>query len=282
MKERRRNGSHQPDAARTLSFDIGGTGIKAALLDEAGRMVSERLHAATPHPGTPGHVVKLLMSMAHALAAFDRISVGFPGVVRAGRVLTAPNLGTRAWHGFHLAEALRQGLKKPVRVLNDAEVQGFGVIEGRGLECVLTLGTGVGSALFQYGRLAPHLELGQHPIRKRKTYDDYIGHAALEAKGRKKWNRRVRKAIGIVRSLVNFDRLYLGGGNARQLDIELPRDVRIVSNLAGITGGARLWDADEDDIFAQARPGDAATGGSPRRHVGRKARANPESKRRGA
>jgi polyphosphate glucokinase len=241
-----------PAAPRTLSFDIGGTGLKAALLDAKGRMISTRLHVATPHPAPPEAVLRLLCDMARALPQFDRISAGFPGVVRAGHVLTAPHLDTDAWRGFDLAGALEERLGKPARVLNDAEVQGFGVIAGRGLECVLTLGTGFGSALFQDGKLAPHLELGRHPIRGKKTYDDYLGAAALQAKGRKRWNRHVAKAIAIVRALINFDRLYLGGGNATHVDIDLPKDVEIVSNTAGITGGVRLWDADEDAFFAPA------------------------------
>jgi polyphosphate glucokinase len=242
---------------RTLAYDIGGTGIKGAVLDARGEMISPRIHLATPHPATPANVMAMLLEIAQAVPAFERVSAGFPGVVRAGRILSAPNLGTDAWRGFRLAEALAEHLGKPVRVLNDAEVQGFGVIAGQGLECVLTLGTGVGSALFQHGRLAPHLELGQHPIRNNKTYDDYLGRRALKEQGRKRWSRRVQKAIGIVRTLVNFDKLYLGGGNARHLEIELPRDVEIVSNRAGITGGVRLWDAEEAVIFAQAIPADA-------------------------
>ena len=99
------------------------------------------------------------------LGRFQRISIGFPGVVRGGRVLTAPNLGTEAWHGFPLAAALAERLGAPARLANDATVQGLGVIAGHGLECVITLGTGMGFALFEDGRPGPHLELSQHPVR---------------------------------------------------------------------------------------------------------------------
>ena len=105
-------------------------------------------------------------------------------------MLTAPNLGTEALGGLQLAGALSSRFGVPVRVLNDAAVQGLGVVEGYGLECVLTLGTGVGCALFRNRRLLLPLELGQHRARRGKTYDRYIGQAALAAKGLQRWNRR--------------------------------------------------------------------------------------------
>jgi polyphosphate glucokinase len=235
----------------TLAIDIGGSHLKASVLDRAGREIVRRVETKTPHPAPPKAVMAALVELTRALPRYDRVSIGFPGVVDAGRVITAPNLGTEAWHGFPLAARFRTRLRKPVRVLNDAEVQGFGVIAGTGLECVLTLGTGLGSAVYRDGELMPHLELGQHPIAKGATYDQYVGSAALARKGVRKWNRRVEKMIGIVRTLVNFDHLYLGGGDAARVDIALPSDVTTVSNEAGITGGARLWDRDLDPFFAR-------------------------------
>jgi len=126
-------------------------------------------------------------------------------------------LGTRYWENFDLEERLARALGRPTRVLNDADVQGFGLIADNGLEMVLTLGTGVGTALFRDGDLMPHLELAQHPIRKGQTYDEYIGNAALHRKGVKKWSRRVHKAIANLRSLVRYDVLPIGGGNAPRL-----------------------------------------------------------------
>ena len=98
-------------------------------------------------------------------------------------MLTAPNLGTEAWHGFPLADQLAERLGAPARLANDATVQGLGVIAGHGLECVITLGTGMGFALFEDGVPGPHLELSQHPVRGRKTYDQYLGNAALPRSG---------------------------------------------------------------------------------------------------
>ncbi len=227
--------------AVTLSLDIGGSGLKAGRLDPAGTLLGQTLRIATPHPSPPSVVVPALAGMANSLGGFDRISVGFPGVVRAGRVLTAPNLGTKDWAGFDLAGALRDLLGAPVRVENDATVQGLGVIGGHGLECVITLGTGFGFALYQDGRLAPHLELSQHVIRGKRTYDEYLGVAALKRVGRRRWNRRVEKMLVQLRTLVNFDRLYIGGGDSTKVDFTLDPDMQIVSNRAGITGGVQLW-----------------------------------------
>ena len=167
-------------------------------------------------------------------------------------MLTAPNLGTEAWHGFALTTALTERLGAQARLANDATVQGLGVITGQGLECVITLGTGMGFALFEDGRPGPHLELSQHPVRGRKTYDQYLGNTALHNVGAKRWNRRLRKAIGFIATLTTFDTLYIGGGNSRHVQGELPENVRIVSNEAGITGGIRLWGAHLDGMFTAA------------------------------
>jgi len=240
----------RPSGPFTLAIDIGGTHLKAGVLDAAGALVSGPARVETPHPASPIAVVDGLLGLAKQLTAFNRISIGFPGVVRDGAVLTAPNLGNDAWHGHRLAAELADKLGVPARIDNDGTVQGLGVIAGRGLECVITLGTGMGFALFHNGRPAPHLELSQHPVRGRRTYDQYVGDAAFNAVGRRRWNRRVEKAIGFIHTLTNCDVLYIGGGNSRHIRFDLPPWVRIVSNEAGITGGIKLWDAKLDDIYA--------------------------------
>ena len=246
-----KGGDEAHGAVVTLAIDIGGSGLKAALLDPRGRMLTERLRVDTPQPPLPAAVVDALVALVEPLPAFDRISIGFPGVVREGRVVTAPNLGTDHWHRFRLAETLSDRFGgRPARLLNDADVQGYGVIRGSGLEFVLTLGTGVGSALFRDGQLMPHLELGQFPFRREKTLDAYLGNAARKNVGIDRWNARVEKVIAACRTLLTFDTLYLGGGNARRLTIALPQDVRIVSNDAGLTGGIRLWEGDHGSRFS--------------------------------
>jgi polyphosphate glucokinase len=227
---------------KTLAIDIGGTGLKASVLDEAGKMVEQHVRVATPAPCTPDVLVKTLTGLTAPLSAYDRVSIGFPGVVRDGRIVTAPHFKGKSWSGYPLADTLARRFGKPARLLNDAEVQGLGIVKGRGLEVVLTLGTGVGSAVFSNGALTPHLELAQHPIHKDETYNGYVGNDARHALSKRKWNKRVLKVIEMVDSLLHYDVLYLGGGNAADVTADLPENVHIASNDAGITGGIRLWD----------------------------------------
>lgn len=226
---------------RTLAIDVGGSGLKASVVDDAGRLLTDRVRVETPVGRPPREIVEALARLIAPLGAFDRVSVGFPGVVRNGRVLTAPNLDNKGWKGFDLAGALGRALGKPVRVANDADVQGLAVIAGKGVEMVVTLGTGFGSGLYLDGRLAPHLELSHHPFRKGETYDEQLGNAARRRLGNRKWNKRVRRAIRTLRALTSFDHLYIGGGNAKKIEFELDPDVTVVSNDAGLKGGVVLW-----------------------------------------
>jgi polyphosphate glucokinase len=227
---------------RTLTVDVGGSGIKLALFDGAGQMIGERVRVPTPPPPVgPQILIDLIDRAALPLGHFDRASVGFPGMVRHGRVLTAPHLGMDVWAGYDLQTALSSRWGKPVRVMNDADVQGFGAVSGVGVEMVVTLGTGFGTAIFDDGKPIPHLELAHHPFRKRQTYDEYVGNAALEEVGKKKWNRRIARVIDVLRRVVAFDHLYLGGGNAKRIKLDLPDDVSIIPNRFGLTGGFALW-----------------------------------------
>jgi polyphosphate glucokinase len=244
-------------SALTLAIDIGGSHLKAAVLTPTGEMATDRARVATPKPAKPEAVVDALTRLSAQLGSFDRISIGFPGVVRGDQVLTAPNLGTKDWANFRLSEALGKALGKPARMLNDATIQGLGVIGGRGVECVLTMGTGMGFALFQDGLLAPHMEMSQHPIKTGETYDEYVGEKAVETVGHKHWNKRVRKVIALLDTVINYDALYIGGGNARLIDSQLPAKVKTVPNEAGVTGGVRLWDRRMDHFFAQRGTFDA-------------------------
>lgn len=225
----------------TLAIDIGGTGLKAALLDAEGNMITERVRVPTPPECPPKLMVETLAKMVAPLRAYDRVSVGFPGVVRRGRIMTAHNLGQNAWKGFDLDVALAAELGKPVRVLNDADIQGLGAISGKGVEMVITLGTGLGSSLAEDGRLSSHLEMAHHPFRKGQTYEEQLGLAAMKKAGKRVWNKRVEQAIHALRILTNFDRLYIGGGNAKAIRFELPQDVFLVSNELGMRGGIWLW-----------------------------------------
>jgi polyphosphate glucokinase len=225
---------------RTLAIDIGGTGLKAIVLDSEGAPLTDRVRVLTPRPATPKAVLRALLSLIGPLGEFERISVGFPGVVIDGVIRTAPNLDP-SWRGFALATRLFKDTKRPARVLNDAGVQGFGVIDGRGLEMLLTLGTGMGCALFIDGKYVPNLELAHHPFRHGKTYEEYVGGRALEKVGKKTWNERVARVVAQIEPVWNPRKIYLGGGNAKHLKIKLPPHVRITPNVAGLLGGIGLW-----------------------------------------
>jgi polyphosphate glucokinase len=223
----------------TLSIDIGGSGLKAMLLDTAGKPVSERQRVVTPAVPTPQAVLSGLDQLRTLLPRFDRVSVGFPGVIKRGVTYTAVNLDP-GWVGFNLQAELEKRWMKPARVANDAAVQGYGAIEGAGVEMTLTLGTGMGSALFVDGRLCPGLELGHHPWRK-KTYEDYLGRRGLDKYGKEKWNLLLLEAIAQTSATFNWDRLYIGGGNTKKITIEPGKNVKIVSNETGLLGGVALW-----------------------------------------
>ena len=126
-------------------------------------------------------------------------------------------------------------------MINDADMQGLGIASGKGFEMMITLGTGFGTAFLNDGKLLPHIELAHHPITKNKKYDDYLGAAAFEKEGARKWNKRLKKVIAILKEVFNYDRLYLGGGNAKEINFELDDNIKIVSNKDAIDGGATLW-----------------------------------------
>jgi polyphosphate glucokinase len=180
-------------------------------------------------------------------------------MVRNGLILSAPHFVTKngpgtaideklvaAWSKFDLATALSNALGKPTKVANDADIQGAAVVKGQGLEVVITLGTGFGSALFMDGHLMPHLELAHQPFRKDETYNDQLGELARKNKGDEAWNKRVREAMANVDELFFFDHLYIGGGNARRINRDelgaILERITIVDNTAGILGGIKLWE----------------------------------------
>jgi polyphosphate glucokinase len=225
----------------TLAIDIGGTGLKASVLDDDGNMITDRVRVETPHPASPEMIVDTLVKLVAPLPPYGRVSVGFPGVVRKGKVITAPNLGQDVWQRFDLAGALSEKLGKPVKAKNDADVQGLGAIKGNGVEMVIPLGTGFGTSLFEDGFISSHLELAHHPFRNGQTYEEQLSNQALQDVGKKRWNRRLQRAIRSLRNLTNFDRLYIGGGNSKKVNFKLDPDVEIVSNEMGMRGGIWLW-----------------------------------------
>jgi polyphosphate glucokinase len=234
-----------PDSPTTLCVDIGGTGVKTLVVGTDGKARGERLRVDTPRPATPKAIVHAISGMAGKHGAWDRVSVGFPGVVRKGVVETAFNLH-KSWIGVDVDALLTRELGKPVRAANDADVQGLGAVRGKGVELVITLGTGFGSSLFVDGRLVPNMQLAHHAGWNRRTYEEELGNAALKKVGKKRWNKRLRKAIASLSELFNYDRLYVGGGNAEKIRIDLPPNVRTVSNMEGLLGGLALWNGEEN------------------------------------
>lgn len=230
----------KPDGLTTLAIDVGGTGVKTLLLNERGRPISDRLRVDTPRPATPEAVLGEIDNLIKNMGPFDRASVGFPGVVKRGATLTAHNLDP-SWVGLDLERILSRKWRKPVRVANDAAIQGYGAIHGKGVEMVITLGTGLGSSLFTSGHLVPGLELAHHPWKKKLTYEEFLGRKGYERLGRKRWNKEVEKALVQIESLFNYDHLYIGGGNATKIDFALPTRVTRVPNEDGLLGGVALW-----------------------------------------
>lgn len=232
----------------TLSVDIGGTKMKACVLDAQGQPLSAPQATATPRPSPPDAVMATIHDLVGKLEGFDRISIGFPGVVRGPLIVTAPNLGTAQWVGYDIVAALTHRYGVPVRVLNDAAVQGLGVVRGPGLETVITLGTGIGCSVFRERRWLLHLEL---------ALDAFAGNAVLTDLGAQAWNERIGDTIIVVSRLTACERLYIGGGNARKVTLRLPTHVEIVDNIGGLTGGVRLWEPQFDDVM---RPGGPSSG----------------------
>ncbi|HTK20675.1 MAG TPA: ROK family protein [Mucilaginibacter sp.] len=238
-----------------LSIDIGGSHIKATILNDKGVLQMDYDKVPTPLPANPENVVNVIKKLVKSFPAYDYISVGFPGYVKHGVVKTAPNLGTDFWKDFDLSKKLEKELGKPTRVVNDADMQGLGVVSGKGLEMVITLGTGFGTALLVDGQLMPHLELAHHPFAKGKTYDQYVGERALEKEGLAKWNRRMKKVLKALKTVINYDTLYIGGGNSDKLKFKLDKNMKLVTNQDGIKGGSRLWLKDaRHDLITSVPP----------------------------
>ena len=223
----------------TLAIDIGGTGLKMQALSPEGRPISERLRVPTPEPATCAAIMAGLDELKVSVPLFDRVSVGFPGVIKDGKTLTAANLDP-GWIGFPFAKTLEKRWGKPVRMANDCAVQGYGVVQGHGVELVITLGTGMGSALFTEGVLCPGLELGHHPWRK-KTYEDYLGRRGLLKYGLRRWNKLVKLAIAQTSATFNWDTLYIGGGNSKKVTLKHGPEIKIISNEEGLLGAMALW-----------------------------------------
>ncbi|GAA2337012.1 ROK family protein [Dactylosporangium salmoneum] len=242
----------------TLTIDCGGGGLKAAVVDDSDALAGGPIRVPTPYPFPPERFIRAVLDIEAQLPPAERATIGLPGMIRHGVVVATPHYVTKAgphtavdpglyaaWTGYDARAALHRALDRPVLVLNDAEVHGAALVDGTGLELVITLGTGLGNALFDDGVLAPHLELSHGPIRRKRTYDTYIGEIQRRELGNARWSRRVRRVVEGLRPVFHWDRLYIGGGNSALIDADtvarLGPDVTIVPNTAGVVGGARAW-----------------------------------------
>ncbi len=249
-------------AMMTLAIDCGGLSLKASVLDGQGTLHAQPISIPTPYPLSPSRLISACDELAASLPAFDRITIGMPGMIRHGVVVHTPHyINTKGpltrvepellsqWRGFDMQSAVSKHFGKPALVLNDAEVHAAGLISGSGLEVVITLGTGLGFAMFDGGKLAPHFELSHAPVRRSTSYDTWIGEHERRRLGDTFWSRRIKSMVEELRPVFWWDKLFIGGGNSRRIkpDIlsKLGDDVVIVSNTAGILGGVRAWELED-------------------------------------
>ena len=239
---------------KILTIDIGGSHIKSIILNDLGDSLTGYRRLPTPAKAAPADVIRTILELEKDSPEYDKVAVGFPGYVRNGVVYTAPNLGKGVWENVDLGQQISDALHKPVRLVNDADQLGLGVVSGKGFELAVTLGTGVGTAVLIDGYLLPHLELAHHPIKKRVDYDEYVGERAMKDVGTRKWNKRVARVLDILKTVFNYDRLYLGGGGTEHLTITLDSNIHRFTNQDGIKGGVKLWQLEEKYHITTNRP----------------------------
>jgi polyphosphate glucokinase len=251
------------DGPLTLAIDVGGSGLKATVLNPDGEMLSERERRETPYPCTPQVLLDELATLAATQPAYDRVSVGYPGAIRRGvvRDVTAfvrpapgkpkdPKL-IEQWIGYDLQSALAERFGKPVRVANDADVQGCAVVAGKGMELVITLGTGVGCAVFFDGVLLPHMELSHGRFGDGLSIEVACGEFERHKVGKHDWRARVLDALDTFEEMVLPDHTFIGGGNAKKLDPDtIGANRTIVPNASGLLGGIKLWERSEPPVSA--------------------------------
>lgn len=213
---------------RVLAIDVGGTHVKIRV---SNRRTSRQFESG------PTLTPKQMVASVHEVAGeweYDVVSVGYPGVVLHGKIMTEPhNLG-RGWVGFNF----RQAFGRPTHIINDAAMQAIGSYEG-GRMLFLGLGTGLGSAMIVDGVVAS-MELAHMPYKKGKTFEDYVGDAGRRSRGPKKWERSVEEVVTQLRTALEADYVVLGGGNSKKLK-SLPDGARLGSNDFAFLGGFRMW-----------------------------------------
>jgi polyphosphate glucokinase len=237
----------KPGATFTIVVDMDS--IAGGVLAADGEAIGAGVEVPSCFPCEPEALVDEVGRAAAAVPAFERVSLGFPGSVRDGHVLSVPGFVSggksklrAAWAGFDLGGALRIALGRPVRVVNATTLASAGVIEGSGLELVVMLDDGFETSVFVDGAPALDLNLAAHEFRKGATYAEQLGEPARRRAGRKKWNRRVQLALDSLDRLLGYDRVYIVGGNASRVSVDLGPKARVLADgLSPLQGGGRLW-----------------------------------------
>jgi len=213
---------------RVLAIDVGGTHVKTRVSGSREMRMFESGPAMTPR-----RMVSKVLRQTGDLK-YDVVSIGYPGVVVHGKIITEPhNLG-RGWVGFDF----RKAFGRPTMLLNDAAMQAIGSYEG-GRMLFLGLGTGLGSALIVDGTVAP-MELAHLPYKRGRSYEDYLGDRGRRRLGAKKWRRAVADVVARLSKALEADYVVIGGGNARKLK-KLPGNARLGNNDFAFLGGFRVW-----------------------------------------
>lgn len=245
--------------AHVVGVDIGGTGIKGAPVDlELGSLIGDRVRIPTPHPATPGAVADVVVKVLDQIGVPGPVGLTLPAVIRGGKVQTASNIDP-AWMETNAAEIFAGATGRDVGVVNDADAAGiaeirFGAGKGRqGVVVVVTLGTGIGSAVFSHGVLVPNSELG-HLLVHGEEAEDWAAESVREHDDLswKKWAHRLEKYLERVQLFLWPDLIIIGGGVSKKADKFLPHiklRTEIVPaqlfNDAGIVGAALFAPAGE-------------------------------------
>ncbi len=213
---------------RVLVIDVGGSHVKTRVSGHRDMRQFESGPTMTPRQMV-SRVLKLVGDLK-----YDAVSIGYPGVVVHGKIVTEPyNLG-RGWVGFDF----RKAFGRPTLIMNDAAMQAIGSYEG-GRMLFLGLGTGLGSALIVDGTVAP-MELAHLPYKRGRSYEDYVGDRGRRRLGAKKWRRAVAEVVEQLAKALETDYVVIGGGNSRKLK-KLPRNSRLGNNDFAFLGGFRVW-----------------------------------------
>lgn len=243
-----------------LGIDVGGSGIKGAPVDTTtGKLVGERMRLRTPQPATPESVAAMVAELVAHFEWTARVGVGFPSVVRAGVVHTAANIDP-SWIGVNAAGLFGDHAPCDFTVINDADAAGlaemkFGAGRGHdGVVLLLTIGTGIGSALFVDGKLVPNTEFGH--VELRGTIAEHVASGKVRQEKQlswKKWVHRLQIVLRHYERILSPDLIVIGGGVSKKADKFLPLldlETEVVPatmrNLAGIIGAA-MGAAEEDE-----------------------------------